>query len=101
MVERRISARPGQKTFRADPALLDELERRAMAETVALGVDVGASDLIRRGIEWVLAQPMPGAKRRECNVVTTCGFGTRCLTCKTYGTADGVECPRDGEVVRG
>lgn len=93
-------ARPGQKTFRAPPELLDALENRALAETVARGAEVGASDIIRRGIEWALAQPLPGAGRRDCLVVATVGGGRRCLECTAQFSPDGAHaCPRDGKAV--
>jgi hypothetical protein len=75
-------ARPGQKTFRADPDLLTRLDKRAMMETAALGVEVAASDIIRRGLEWAMAQPLPGPSRSRCNIVKTASGGSICLACK-------------------
>lgn len=89
------------RSFRATQALIDRLHHRAQLESVALGLDVSISDIIRRGIEWALAQPLHGLpSRRQCNVVEAIGGSGRCLECKHEfsPTADRStwSCPRDG-----
>lgn len=77
---------PIQKTFRAEPHEFEELEERAMEETVRLGVNVSMSSLIRRGMRMVLETPLPPHSREPkipCLFVET-GFPgeyIKCLTC--------------------
>jgi hypothetical protein len=90
-----------QKTIRLDHELAERAEARALEETLRLGVEVCFSDLVRRGLELVIAQGLPPMRRemRPCDLVRSpvegCSFCTRCS--KTVNASD--TCPRDGEAV--
>lgn len=93
------SKAPGIKSFRAKPELLDRLDRRSMEETVHTGREVTATELILRGIDMVLATPVPGkVERRDCLVVYS-AVGVQCLKCGAAGDGETVVCKMDGETV--
>lgn len=88
-----------QKTFRETPETLKRLDLRAQQESILAGKEVSSSDIIRRGLQWALSQPLEGAPS-VCNVTQTAGGDTLCLTCRAY-LFPGQACPRTGGKPRG
>jgi hypothetical protein len=93
----------GQTSIRMAPNLFEALEERALEESMRLGVSIKLADLIRRGAQLVLSEPLPGqpARVRRCKVVPTVNDGKTCLECKMTWTSRATEpvCPRDGRAV--
>ena len=88
---------PTQKTFRADADFLETIEERALQESLRTGLTVTFSDLVRRGLELVLGQPLPDYSpgRVPCDLYLTGDGGLGCRTCKIKGVTRGsIACPR-------
>lgn len=90
-----------QKTFRACPDLIEKVEERALEESMRLGVTVKFADLARRGLELMLAEPLPGepAVVKPCNVIRLFSKNVGCLECMKTGDTTGVYCAKQSKRV--
>lgn len=68
-----------------------------MRESLALGLNVDFSVLVRRGLDMVLASPQPVLRSAiPCNLTTVNrGRSRRCITCGLSGTGP-IVCPTTG-----
>lgn len=93
-----------QISVRVHPDNIERLEERAMEESIRLGVNVNLTNLINRGIDLVLATPLPGKPARvsKCNLAPGVGNSTICVECKQKSPTRTIYCADlKAEVTRG